>query len=71
MQVKGFGVKKIEKNITFGEITATIFVGLKKKPGDLIYSWRLKRSQHGLAPRTWEKTLGKGDLIYLKRLFIA
>ena len=71
MQVKGFGVKKIEKNITLGKITVTIFVGFKKKPGDLIYSWRLKRSQHGLAPRTWEKTLGKWDLIYLKHLFIA
>ena len=42
MQVKGFGVKKIEKNITFGEITVTIFVGLKKNQGILFIHGDLK-----------------------------
>ena len=37
MQVKGFGVKKIQKNITFGEITVTIFVGLKKKNQRILF----------------------------------
>ena len=27
MQVKGFGVKKIEKNRAYGEITIAVFVG--------------------------------------------
>ena len=37
MQVKDFGVKKIEKSITFEEITVTIFVGLKKTRGSYLF----------------------------------